>query len=140
MSTSGTRLFRAVALCAALAAAIELNGQGLPITSERLLNSGKEPGNWLMYSRTYNGWRFSPLDQINTENVNRLKVKWLFQGRHQEKFETTPLVVDGRHARHPSDQHRPRQRRVPDAAGRHDDVDRCGERREPAAAWHGAEA
>jgi alcohol dehydrogenase (cytochrome c) len=27
--------------------------------------------------------------------VDRLQVKWLFQGRHQEKFETTPLVVDG---------------------------------------------
>lgn len=87
--------FLALALCAAVAAAMTLYGQGLPITSERLLNSDKETGNWLMYSRTYNGWRFSPLDQINTGNVNRLKVKWLFQGRHQEKFETTPLVVDG---------------------------------------------
>ena len=48
-----------------------------------------------MYSSTYNSWRFSRLDQINTQNVKNLQVKWLFQGRHQEKFETTPLVVDG---------------------------------------------
>ena len=27
--------------------------------------------------------------------MHRLRVKWLFQGRTQEKFETTPLVVDG---------------------------------------------
>ena len=27
--------------------------------------------------------------------MKNLQVKWLFQGRHQEKFETTPLVVDG---------------------------------------------
>ncbi len=72
-----------------------LSAQPLPVTFERLLNANTEPGNWLTYSRTHNGWRFSPLDQINTENVSRLKVKWLFQGRHQEKFETTPLVVDG---------------------------------------------
>src|SRR5436190_14630523 len=77
------------------AATLSLNGQGLPVPYDRLLKADQEPGNWLMYSKTYNSWRFSRLDQINTENVNRLHVKWLFQGRHQEKFETTPLVVDG---------------------------------------------
>ena len=48
-----------------------------------------------MYSGTYNGWRFSRLNQITPQNVKNLRVKWLFQGRHNEKFETTPLVVDG---------------------------------------------
>jgi alcohol dehydrogenase (cytochrome c) len=84
-----------VAFAVVALAAASLNAQGLPVTYERLLNSDKEPGNWLMYSRTYNGHRYSSLDQINRDNVDRLKVKWLFQGRHQEKFETTPLVVDG---------------------------------------------
>src|SRR5213593_2949540 len=77
------------------AAAIPLMGQGLPVSYERLAGADNELGNWLMYSRTYNGWRYSPLDQINTQNVKSLKVKWLFQGRNQDKFETTPLVVDG---------------------------------------------
>ena len=72
-----------------------LNGQSLPVTYDRLLNADKEPGNWLMYSHTYSGWRFSALDRITTQNVKNLGVKWLFQGRSQEKFETTPLVVDG---------------------------------------------
>ena len=72
-----------------------MSGQGLPVTYERLLKADQEPGNWLMYSNTYNGWRFSRLNQINTQNVKNLRVKWLFQGRHIEKFETTPLVVDG---------------------------------------------
>jgi alcohol dehydrogenase (cytochrome c) len=76
-------------------AIIPLTGQNLPVTFERLLKADQEPGNWLMYSNTYNGWRFSRLNQINTENVKNLRVKWLFQGRHVEKFETTPLVVDG---------------------------------------------
>jgi alcohol dehydrogenase (cytochrome c) len=80
---------------AVMIAAASLNAQGLPITYQRLLRADREPGNWLMYSNTYNGWRYSRLDQINGENVHRLRVKWLFQGRHQEKFETTPLVVDG---------------------------------------------
>jgi alcohol dehydrogenase (cytochrome c) len=68
---------------------------GLPITYERLLKADQEPGNWLMYSNTYNGWRFSRLNQITPQNVKNLRIKWLFQGRHNEKFETTPLVVDG---------------------------------------------
>jgi alcohol dehydrogenase (cytochrome c) len=88
---------RYVAALAALvaAAAWNLSGQGLPISSDRLLKAADEPGNWLMYSRTYNGWRFSNLNQITTANVKNLRVKWLFQGRHIEKFETTPLVVNG---------------------------------------------
>ena len=65
------------------------------MTYERLLKADQEPGNWLTYSNTYNSWRFSRLDQINTQNVKNLRVKWLFQGRTQDKFETTPLVVDG---------------------------------------------
>jgi alcohol dehydrogenase (cytochrome c) len=78
-----------------VASAISLYPQNLPVTYERLLKADQEPGNWLMYSNTYNSWRFSRLDQINTQTVKNLHVKWLFQGRHQEKFETTPLVVDG---------------------------------------------
>jgi alcohol dehydrogenase (cytochrome c) len=93
----------AVATFLVTAAAWTLSGQGpstplgasLPITYERLLKADQEPGNWLMYSGTYHGWRFSKLNQITPQNVKNLRVKWLFQGRHNEKFETTPLVVDG---------------------------------------------
>ena len=77
------------------AATLTLYSQGQPVTHDRLLKADQEPGNWLMYSGTYNGWRFSRLNQITTQNVKNLRVKWLFQGRHTEKFETTPLVVDG---------------------------------------------
>ncbi|HTU36261.1 MAG TPA: hypothetical protein VMF66_20850, partial [Candidatus Acidoferrum sp.] len=35
------------------------------VTYERLLNSAKEPQNWMMYSSEYSGKRFSGLDQIN---------------------------------------------------------------------------
>ena len=84
--------------CAAIvlaAATLTLYSQAAPVTYDRLLKADQEPGNWLMYSGTYNGWRFSRLNQITAQNVKNLRVKWLFQGRHTEKFETTPLVVDG---------------------------------------------
>ncbi len=78
-----------------IAAAWALGAQGLPVTYERLLKADQEPGNWLMYSNTYNSWRYSRLGQVNAQNVKNLHVKWLFQGRHVEKFETTPLVAGG---------------------------------------------
>src|SRR3954454_9330639 len=82
-------------LAIACLSAIPLVAQGVPVPYERLMKADREPGNWLMYSSSYNSWRFSRLDQINTQNVKNLQVTWLFQGRPQEKFETTPLVVDG---------------------------------------------
>ncbi len=47
-----------------------------PVTAERLKNP--EPGNWLMIRRTYDGWGYSPLDQITTQNVARLRPIWGF--------------------------------------------------------------
>ncbi len=63
-----------------------------PVTREMLLNP--PPGDWLMFSRTYDAQRFSPLDQINRENVQDLRMAWvraLGPGVH----ENTPLVHDG---------------------------------------------
>jgi len=93
-----TRFGAAAAAVLMLAATWTLSGQspaGTPVTYQRLLNAEQEPGNWLMYSGNYQGWRFSRLNQITAQNARNLRVKWLFQGRHNEKFETTPLVVDG---------------------------------------------
>jgi alcohol dehydrogenase (cytochrome c) len=68
---------------------------GAQVTYERILNADDEPGNWLTYNRTYQSQHHSPLDQINRENVGDLELKWVFQARSLEKFEMTPLVVDG---------------------------------------------
>ena len=65
------------------------------VTSERLLNSSKEPQNWLMYSGDYAGRRYSTLSQINTANASSLVPKWAYQTMGTGKFEATPLVVDG---------------------------------------------
>ena len=44
------------------------------VTPDRLVNADKEPQNWLMNHRTYDGQRFSPLDKINKGNVKGLKL------------------------------------------------------------------
>ncbi len=65
------------------------------VTFDRLVNSAKEPQNWLTYSGNMMSQRYSPLDQITPQNVKNMELKWIFQARSLEKFEATPLVVDG---------------------------------------------
>src|ERR1700674_2744723 len=68
------------------------------VTPERLLNPDKEPQNWLMNHRTYDGQRFSPLACINTDNVKNLRLAYavpLGGGAGNEFNEGTPLSEDG---------------------------------------------
>src|SRR5881398_2095717 len=65
------------------------------VAFERILRANQEPHNWLTYSGNYNGQRYSPLSQVTPENVKNLELQWMFQARSLEKFEATPLVVDG---------------------------------------------
>jgi alcohol dehydrogenase (cytochrome c) len=53
-----------------------------------------DDGDWLMWRRTYNGWGYSPLDQINKDNVKDLQVAWTWS-LTPGATETTPLVHDG---------------------------------------------
>src|SRR5437764_12825027 len=68
------------------------------VTPERLLNADKEPQNWLMNHRTYDGQRYSPLERINKSNVKGLKLAYavpLGGGAGNEWVQATPLVEDG---------------------------------------------
>src|SRR5215467_2796879 len=64
-----------------------------PVTAERLKNP--EPGNWLMIRRTYDGWGYSPLDQITTQNVTRLRPVWGFSTGEARVHESAPIVNNG---------------------------------------------
>ena len=64
-----------------------------PVTDAML----REPSanDWLMWRRTYNAWGYSPLKQINRENVKNLKVAWTWGLNSAGFTEFTPLVHDG---------------------------------------------
>ena len=66
-----------------------------PVTDDRLLKAEADAANWLMYNRTYNGWRYSPLDQITTANIKKLVPKWIFSGGALGEQQATPIVNDG---------------------------------------------
>ena len=66
------------------------------VDAARLTNADSEPGNWMSTGRTYSGQRFSPLKQINADNVGKLGLAWHYDikdGKHGQ--EATPIVVDG---------------------------------------------
>ena len=65
------------------------------VTWERLQNPQKEPQNWLTHSGSTLSQRHSELKAIHPGNVKELELKWVFQAASFEKFEATPLVVDG---------------------------------------------
>jgi len=75
-----------------LIAAASLSAQ---VSSDALVHAANTPQDWLSYSGSYLSQRYSPLDQITPANVGTLEQKWIFQARSLEKFEATPLVVDG---------------------------------------------
>jgi len=73
------------------------------VNYERIQGARSEPENWLTYYGTYDGQRFSSLDQINKDTVKRLSPAWVFQagssglhaGASTYSFEASPLIVEG---------------------------------------------
>ena len=79
-----------------LAAAVP--SKAAEVTSDRLVNADKEPGNWLMNHRTYDAQRYSPLDKINKTNVKGLRLAYAVAiggTSANENLEATMLAEDG---------------------------------------------
>src|SRR5713226_10157530 len=77
-------------------------GKGMPVSSTgngTPVRSTKN-GEWPHYTGDLTGARYSPLDQINADNFNKLEVAWRFKTdnlgtRPEFKLEGTPLVIRG---------------------------------------------
>ena len=64
-----------------------------PVTAERL--KAPTDGDWLMVRRSYDGWGYSPLDQITAANISRLEPAWVFATGVSSGHEAAPLVNNG---------------------------------------------
>ena len=60
-----------------------------------VLGSFAQDADWSSYGRTAYEDRFSPLGQINAENVSRLGVAWAKKLSTVRGIEATPLVIGG---------------------------------------------
>jgi alcohol dehydrogenase (cytochrome c) len=81
--------------CAAFAAAFGYVLHAQDISSKDLLDGLANPSRWLTHSGDYAGHRFSPLTQITPANAEQLQAQWTFQTGVVNKFEATPIVIDG---------------------------------------------
>ncbi len=60
-----------------------------------LANADNSPDNWVTYGKNYAEDRFSPLKEINTDNVGKLGLAWSLNLQTTRGIEATPLVMDG---------------------------------------------
>jgi len=65
------------------------------VDESRLMHADQEPGNWMNYGRTHSEQRFSPLKQINDQNIAQLGLAWFVDLDTRRGQEATPIVVDG---------------------------------------------
>jgi PQQ-dependent dehydrogenase (methanol/ethanol family) len=89
---TATGLFTAGALTAVVGAGMAQTADFKPVTRETLMQPA--PGDWLMINRTYDEQRFSPLSQINRDNVAQLRLAWS-RGLPAGTQESTPIVYNG---------------------------------------------
>lgn len=79
-----------------LAELADRSSVGRAVTFDVILHADREPQNWLTYSGSLLGQRYSPLTQITPTNVRNLKLAWIWQSQSTApNFQATPLVVDG---------------------------------------------
>lgn len=83
----------AVALSLAPLAAAAALPPYAPVTDARLAKP--EPQNWLSYRNGYAGWGYSPLKQINADNVGKLTLAWAFSTGMTEGHQAPPIVNNG---------------------------------------------
>ena len=60
-----------------------------------LRDADSDSANWITYGRTYSEQRFSPLNQVDEQSVNRLGLAWSMDFPTVRAYEATPLVKDG---------------------------------------------
>ena len=75
----------------ALGAAVAL--PGVVSANDEVMALSQDPNNWVMWGRTYDGQRYSPLNQITKENVGDLQVAWTFSTGVLRGHEGGPLVI-----------------------------------------------
>jgi glucose dehydrogenase len=92
------RSLRLMTITSILVCFVAASGEA-QVTFDRVLNANREPQNWLTYSGSLTGQRYSPLTAITPANVKNLELVWVLQTRAPaeptSKYESTSLVVDG---------------------------------------------
>ena len=80
-------------LVGSIAVGAAIGVPGVASANDELMALSADANNWVMWGRTYDGSRYSPLDQINKENAGNLQVAWTFSTGVLRGHEGGPLVI-----------------------------------------------
>ena len=80
-------------LVGSIAVGAAIGVPGVASANDELMALSQDANNWVMWGRTYDGSRYSPLNQINKENVGNLQVAWTFSTGVLRGHEGGPLVI-----------------------------------------------
>ncbi len=72
-----------------------LYGNMQTVTQDLLDKAAGDSNNFLHTNGNYNQTRFYPAEQINRENVHKLKRAWSFKMDVVDSLETTPIIING---------------------------------------------
>jgi len=72
-----------------------VSGSAANVSQQRLLDAENEPGQWMMVGGTYDEKHYSPLDEINRDNVSELNLAWYADYDVNLSQQGTPLYIDG---------------------------------------------
>ena len=86
------RTFSLFALTLALSSSVIASQTPQTVNQQAIVEPG---GEWLNYGRTYREQRFSPLDNINRDNIGELDLAWSFKFDTARGMEATPIVNNG---------------------------------------------
>ena len=64
-------------------------------TDAALRDADHDAADWLMYGRTYDDHRFSPLNEINEQTISQLGLVWSREFTTTRGLEATPLIENG---------------------------------------------
>jgi alcohol dehydrogenase (cytochrome c) len=65
----------------------------VPVTDQMLRKP--DPGDWLMFRGNYQGWSYSPLKEITSQNVSDLELAWVWAMSEGGANQSHPIVHDG---------------------------------------------
>jgi len=95
MKRTGLAVLVRRVLIAAFAALLPVLGAQATTIDNAALNNEADGANWAAWGRTFSEQRFSPLDQINTQNVSRLGLAWSLELDDVWNVSSQPVAVDG---------------------------------------------
>ena len=93
------KILRTAALVAVFGGAVGVWMTARPSGQATGMPSTKN-GDWTHYTADMRGTKYSPLDQVNAANFNKMEVAWRFKTdnlgtRPEYKLEGTPLAING---------------------------------------------